>query len=147
MTEEAMGIMEAREFESAMIESNRLNSFSVGEPYYGMIDPKLSKLLESYPELYGYKYELSHLHRTAYYDWTEAKKAEIEFDSMITEDLAWFSHRIDVKRVLRHIQRAVHQIIWGDAYNGRRQKYLGTQRKSFTFSEGKNEKKGWRFWK
>lgn len=134
-------LVEAKEFEKELKGTNRPDSFSLGEPYYGHIDPKLDELLNSYPELWGYKFEISHLHRTSYYDWKNAKRAEIEADAMIIEDMAWFSDRPDLKRVLRHLQRAIHQIIWGDAYGGKRQRYLGEQRRRVTFEEMKPEKK------
>ena len=122
---------------------------SIIEPYYGQMDPKITNLILKYPQLEGYEFFFSHLFRTCKLTWEQAKRMELLCNNMIKEDKMWFSNIPDVLRLLDKIQVGALQVIWGDAYNGSRQNYLGTTRKRIEFSESSEEqrKKGFlRLW-
>ena len=134
---------------------NRLSSVGenvpINEPYMGQYDPlPITHLIMPHEELHKYLLKLSHLSRTTNYNEKYAFQAWIRFKSSVRMDRARHRDKPYLIELLKEIEDAGFQIIFGDAYLGKRQGYLGTQRRSIEVlgqrPDQRSRQRSWRPW-
>jgi len=113
----------------------------IGESYLSQIDPKQIAIIESRPETRDYILVINHLARTMYLTKTNAEKKWIRIRSLVMEDKRRYRGRPDLIRIFNFILEVCFDIVFGDALEGRRQRFVGVHTRRVELIGTPNENK------